>query len=229
MDFQVRNPRAPNQPFDTLDVEFLLGYADPYWDRLAAEQGDLIHSYDPWAEGFLRLGQLGADTVLQFDLDGAAGPQDWQSIVRLKDVDASLFTGQSFSTYYLRDDRGPDDVGSEPHFNDFNYAPAVVTLVQEGGEGDDGIVGYRGVNIIHGLGGNDSLSGGDSDDVLEGGEGTDTLRGGGGADTLDGGAGGDTLVGGAGDDVLRGGIGNDLLRGGAGFDRFELFDGTART
>lgn len=228
MDFEARNPQAPSQPFDTLDVEGLLQLATPFWDRLIGEY-DPIHWYDPWAGGYLRLGQLGADTLLQFDLDGADGPLTWETVVRLKNVEATQLTDQSFSTYFMRDDRGPDDVGSEPQFAYFEYAPVAVTLALEGDDSDETLAGYRGLDIIYGGGGDDNISGGDGNDVLKGGTGSDTLRGGGGSDIMDGGADDDILSGGGGDDLIRGGTGNDVLRGGTGvgggFDRFEFVGG----
>lgn len=65
-------------------------------------------------------------------------------------------------------------------------------------------------DIIHGLGGNDTLWG----EYY----GNDVLYGDGGDDTLDGGYGDDTLIGGDGNDTLYGSGGNDLLDGGAGDD-----------
>ena len=68
------------------------------------------------------------------------------------------------------------------------------------------------------------VNGGEGDDSITAGAGPDTLQGGGGQDTLigDGGTGGatshDTLDGGPGNDTLRGGAGRDELRGGAGSD-----------
>jgi Ca2+-binding RTX toxin-like protein len=59
------------------------------------------------------------------------------------------------------------------------------------------------MNVISGLGGNDTLNGQELDDTLIGGAGNDTLNGGGGNDTLVGGAGSDTLYGGAGVDTYR--------------------------
>ena len=50
--------------------------------------------------------------------------------------------------------------------------------------------------------GNDTLIGGNNTDLLEGGADNDTLSGGGGNDTLDGGTGSDTLTGGAGSDLF---------------------------
>lgn len=60
--------------------------------------------------------------------------------------------------------------------------------------------------------------GGNGNDRLIGGEGDDLLIGGNGVDALDGGAGDDLLHGGNGDDVLIGGPGQDLLDGGRGDD-----------
>ncbi len=100
-----------------------------------------------------------------------------------------------------------------------------------GTAGDDTFGGYTNVeNVIHGLGGKDTLTGGDLRDEIYGGDGADTLNGGSGNDTLYGEADADTLNGGNGSDLLVGGVGNDLLQGGAGGDlyRFQLGDGADR-
>jgi Ca2+-binding RTX toxin-like protein len=72
-----------------------------------------------------------------------------------------------------------------------NAADAGVSLVVDGGAGDDSVVSSS------------------SDDVLTGGAGNDTLTGNGDADTLSGGAGDDSLTGGSGSDSIDGGDGVD--------------------
>jgi hypothetical protein len=90
--------------------------------------------------------------------------------------------------------------------------PTGMTLVADGGAGDDELEGPSSQAAV-------TLLGGDGDDRLRGGFGVDTLEGGAGADELDGQAGDDTLHGGAGDDKLAGYDGADLIDGGAGTDR----------
>jgi Ca2+-binding RTX toxin-like protein len=90
--------------------------------------------------------------------------------------------------------------------------PTGMTLVADGGAGDDELEGPSSQAAV-------TLLGGDGDDKLRGGFGADTLEGGAGADELDGQAGDDTLHGGAGDDKLAGYDGADLIDGGAGTDR----------
>jgi Ca2+-binding RTX toxin-like protein len=70
------------------------------------------------------------------------------------------------------------------------------------------------------------LQGGDGDDTITGGRGNDVLNGGAGNDVLDGGRGRDLLLGGDGDDTLSGGDDRDpdVLIGGRGADVF-LFTG----
>jgi Ca2+-binding RTX toxin-like protein len=97
---------------------------------------------------------------------------------------------------------------------------------------DDNLSASSRIDILFGLGGNDTLSGGDNNDVLSGGSGNDMLSGGASADRLYGGFGHDELLGGAGNDAvfggrgadtISGGSGDDKLKGGAGADKF-LFD-----
>lgn len=69
-----------------------------------------------------------------------------------------------------------------------------VSLLAQGGSGDDILIGSAGVDLIFGEGGNDSLSGNAGNDNLNGGDGDDLLDGGDGIDILDGGDGTDTGV-----------------------------------
>jgi Ca2+-binding RTX toxin-like protein len=59
---------------------------------------------------------------------------------------------------------------------------------------DDHLWGDNNVNVLPGMGGQDSLKGFGGADTLLGGNGNDTLNGGAGADRLTGGAGGDTFL-----------------------------------
>jgi hypothetical protein len=83
-------------------------------------------------------------------------------------------------------------------------------------EGDDILEGENGnvVDVIDGLGGNDTIDGKGGADELSGGDGDDTINGGPGADTISGGDGEDTLIGEAGDDTIDGGADDDTLYGG---------------
>ena len=94
-----------------------------------------------------------------------------------------------------------------------------------GGDGNDSLTGYEGIDIMNGGLGNDTLNGVDGDDTLEGGEGDDTLNGGNDNDQLMGGIGDDTLNGNSGNDILTGGAGNDALNGGAGNDEYHFGTG----
>ena len=96
-------------------------------------------------------------------------------------------------------------------------------------ENPDNWTGTSRGDVIHGLGGDDTLAGGDGDDTLfgnagndrlMGGDDDDDLSGGRGDDTLMGGSGRDMLYGGSGDDTLSGNRGNDMLSGGSGSDTF---------
>lgn len=87
---------------------------------------------------------------------------------------------------------------------------------------DDTIRAPRGVTVVHGEGGNDTLYGGRGNDRLNGGPGDDRLYGGIGDDQLRGGGDDDLLSGGFGaDSVLDGQEGNDLVRGDATIDQIQ--------
>src|SRR5262249_43655722 len=64
---------------DVLDLFVMLVISSTGWNS----------GTDPFATGFLRLVQNGADTDLQWDKNGAAGGADWNTIVTLQNVSAS--------------------------------------------------------------------------------------------------------------------------------------------
>ncbi|CAH1208159.1 hypothetical protein PAECIP111893_02849 [Paenibacillus plantiphilus] len=97
------------------------------------------------------------------------------------------------------------------------------TIYTVGTEGNDTQYGGDEINVMSGLGGNDTFVSGAGNDQLDGGAGNDSLQGGAGNDLLDGGIGIDSLIGGAGDDRMDGGSGNDTLQGESGND--TLFGG----
>jgi Ca2+-binding RTX toxin-like protein len=86
------------------------------------------------------------------------------------------------------------------------------SLLVEGGAGNDA--------LAFGPTSFGTLDGGDGDDGLTGHAGADILYGGFGDDVLHGGDGIDQLIGAWGNDVLEGGKGSDELTGGTGADRF---------
>jgi len=109
---------------------------------------------DPFALGFLRLLQSGADTLLQADRDGAAGSVfDWTTIVTLQNVLATTLTSNNLSGLIFGTDEDE---------------------LLEGGSDDD---------LIFGAGGSDTLTGFSGNDTLDGGTGADRMEGGGGNDT----------------------------------------------
>ncbi|MDA7424655.1 calcium-binding protein [Thalassococcus lentus] len=95
-----------------------------------------------------------------------------------------------------------------------------------GHSGDDTIDGTGAGTALfeNGGSGNDSLVGGGFSDTIIGGSENDTLIGNGGNDRLRGDAGNDSISADAGDDTLFGGAGSDTLTGGTGSDRYFYSD-----
>ena len=91
-----------------------------------------------------------------------------------------------------------------------------------GGNGNDHLAGNSGDDELHGDAGDDELDGGTGNDQLYGGTGNDTAYGGDGNDGVYGGADNDELYGGAGNDVVDGGPGVDEMYGGGGRDRLVI-------
>src|SRR5690606_30704613 len=144
----------------------------PGTDSLTMELAYLLAGWNgtsnPFAQGFLRLVQDGADTLLQ--LDGNGGGDGYRTIVRFESVAAVGFTSAHFG----------------------GFAPLVVaqtTII--GTNVADDLTAGNGDTTIHGLAGDDVLRGRGGDDVLAGGAGNDVLDGGAGSDTMTGGTGDD--------------------------------------
>ena len=92
------------------------------------------------------------------------------------------------------------------------------TLVVSGTVDLATIATVSGIEIIQGLGSNDSITVKNADSDVFGGDGNDTILGSSGNDDLSGEGGNDTIVGNAGSDIIFGGAGNDSLNGGEGVD-----------
>ncbi|NHZ65039.1 type I secretion C-terminal target domain-containing protein [Massilia sp. CCM 8694] len=170
---------------------------------------DLSSSYtgNPFgADGYLRLEQRGADTLLRYDPDGAAGAKPLFDIMTLRNVSAASLSVANFKQAY-------------------DPSAAFFGRVLTGTAGADSIEGDERAEHLIGLGGSDTLLGGAGDDLVEGGDDGDLLQGGAGIDSIFGGNGDDTLAGEVGNDSLVGGDGNDTMGGGAGDDYLNGDDG----
>jgi len=221
---------------DVLDFTDLMGNAALGYDGA-----------NPYAAGFLKLTQSGADTLLSFDADGAAGQASTAvTVAVLKHTNAVALVASNFSPSFSTD-------GAQPFPQTLGATVLADSLT--GGLGSDTVAGLAGNDTIDGQAGSDSIDGGDGDDWIVGGLGNDTLLGGAGNDTisddqgtnlLDGGPGNDqlsaqsitgsqTLIGGEGDDALTASMqrnvdgiysylsgGNADLSGGAGNDRLYV-------
>jgi Ca2+-binding RTX toxin-like protein len=160
-------------------------------DFQAGAGGDVINfrwTLDQWvqgwdgasnpfaADGFMRLVQSGADTILQINRHGLFGINGWSDWLVLQNTTVASFTAENFTNV------APD--GSAP-----------VGLVLQGTSGADNILDGFGDDHLYGGAGDDYLYGGPGKDILEGGEGTDFL--------IEDSAGVNALYGQAGDDYLQ--------------------------
>ncbi|MES2946587.1 MAG: calcium-binding protein, partial [Pseudomonadota bacterium] len=238
---------------DGMDV-FTVSGLDTITDFQAGSGGDKIFLpfywpiRKPFVDGYARLIQVGENTVLQFDLDGAYG-YDY----KLESVAIFLNTNKEDLNTFNFDGQDPN--------------PSLGTSGDDkltGSSFNDDIDGYAGNDSLIGLVGNDTIIGSWGDDTLIGGAGDDALWGDGGIDTasyaeaasavsisnaryssgaatgndslfdienLIGSAYGDTLSGdylanriegGAGNDSINGGSGVDTLLGGNGDDQYTV-------
>lgn len=156
---------------------------------------------NPFADGYLRLTQVGANAVLWMDLDGDEGSQAAFTLVTFRNTQASALTAWNL---------GYDPAGAPVPGQTINGSAAGETL--QGTNGED---------VISGFDGDDLLFGGRADDVLNGGAGNDVLHGNLGNDVLEGGMGDDQLFD-LGEDSPGASFGNDILNGGAGNDYISV-------
>jgi len=187
--------------------------------------------------GYLRLVASGADTLLQLDQDGVAGPADFVTVAVLKNVAPTSLTADNIVQGYHPDGSSAGlTVTGTDQAERLTGTPLDDTI--SGGGGNDTIDGGAGADLIHGDGGNDWIYVTAGHSQLFGDDGNDNLSGaylGDGGDTLWGGAGNDTLSVMLGDNVLDGGDGSDklyssgaghnLLSGGAGGDELTSYGG----
>ena len=164
---------------------------------------------NPFATGFARLVQSGADVLLQFDRDGPGTASGYATLMTFQNVTLGALTAFNFGGF------APD--GSTPAAHAIAGTDAAETLFGTGGA--DNVDGAGGNDVLYGTAAAETLSGGDGDDIVHGGAGNDTIDGGLGNDSLYGEQGTDTLSGGAGNDNLTDDVGgSDTLSGGDGDD-----------
>jgi Ca2+-binding RTX toxin-like protein len=192
------------------------------------------------ASGYLRLTADGADTLLQYDSDGAAGAAGFVTVAVLKGVAPGSVTGDNFPQGIRPDGSSTGMViDGTDQADTINGGPLDDTI--NGGGGNDTIDGGLGVNIIHGNGGDDSIQVTGGHSQLFGDDGDDNLVGSYylataiGSDILSGGAGNDRLQTWAGDNIMNGDDGHDQivayssghnqLSGGAGNDMLTAYAG----
>ncbi|MDQ1816479.1 calcium-binding protein [Massilia sp. CCM 9210] len=179
------------------------------------------------ADGYLRLEQRGADTILRFDGDGAAGSTYAMfDVLTLRNVVAASLTSAHFKQGYdpaagffgrvLTGTAGADSIKGDARAEHLIGLGGNDTLL--GAAGNDLVEGGDDGDLLQGGAGNDSMFGGTGDDTLAGEEGNDSMVGGGGKDVMTGGAGDDYLNGDKGDDILTDAEGNNVLTGGEGDD-----------
>ncbi|MFM5884024.1 MAG: calcium-binding protein [Novosphingobium sp.] len=165
-------------------------------DQLRVVRYDNGHPIDftvgnPFAEGFLRLVQQGADTAVQWDRDATGSLYAYQTVAVLRGVTAAALTQENIG---------------------FPLTGSAIGAAIDGTAGLDFLLGQGGSDTIHGLGGDDTLWGSGGNDLLYGGDGSDELEGGAGNDQLFGEDGADRLYSySGGSDSLSGGLGNDVL------------------
>jgi Ca2+-binding RTX toxin-like protein len=172
------------------------------------------HALNPFSTGHARLLQNGANTLLQFDLNG--GGDNWVTALTFENASAADFTGYNLDGY-------PPN-GTLPAGQNLIGTGDVDTL--SGSAGADEIGGQGGDDVLRGGAGNDRIDGGGGHDDLFGQIGNDELHGGDGDDELDGGYGADLIYGEAGNDYINSIRGADVLDGGDGNDNIAINRGS---
>lgn len=175
---------------------------------------------NPFEQGFLRLVQDGADTLVQVDIDGRRRGHGFTTLFVLQDVEATTLTAANFIGF---SPDGARSTGLRTTGTDFGDRITGTTGADriDGGAGDDYLVGDAGRDRLWGGAGHDYLRGDAGDDHLFGGDGNDTLSDDGGSNFIDAGAGNDRIYhqlvtggtsGGGGSETILAGDGNDYVR-----------------
>ncbi|SFD68936.1 DUF4214 domain-containing protein [Massilia yuzhufengensis] len=151
----------------TDSFELAVAYAGAWTitDFQAGAGGDVLDVFSslgwtrqsPFANGNLRFEQRGADTVLQYDVDGPGSTMAFADVLTLKNVDKSALTADNMRYGYA-----PDGT------------PLALGPVVQGGSGNDRLQGDAASNQLQGGAGNDVLIGGGGNDFLHGGDGADS-------------------------------------------------------
>jgi Ca2+-binding RTX toxin-like protein len=204
------------------------------WTNFLLRSLTVTPGLDLFANGYVRLLQSGADTLLQIDGDG--GGDQFVTLITFKNNDAASFTAFNLGGFAPNGAPVAGAIITGTSDDDYLFATDGGDLI-EGGDGRDLLFGFHGNDTIRGGAGNDVLYGHDGDDILEGGEGDDSFTAGRGDDLVDGGEGNDLLddQNGAGNKGFVGGVGNDTIRfsrtsgadilvasGGEGADHFSV-------
>jgi len=234
-DFQVAGASA-----DALNMGEFLAY------NLSTPTGSGLPGWDqrsnPFADGYLRLTQQGADTWLEMSI--FPGSSSYQTVLVFNNTVATTFTATSFAGY---DPLGGPVQGMTLTGSgelDFIKGGGGADIIQ-GGAGQDQIESGLGDDIVHGNAGDDFIDDRSGDDQLYGDDGNDLLnvfrsdRTTFNTVVMDGGAGDDaihfashyrtssaavTLTGGDGDDYLElWGSTRGVVDGGAGADRLQYY------
>ena len=184
---------------------------------LSIEFVDWNGTDNPFALGYIRLVQVGADSHLQV---GTTYNNTFVTAVIFQNTTVADFAYQNFNGWTVDGSEVPGEtwVGTE---GDDNYTSTQFADDLTALGGDDIIRGGIGSDIIRGGAGNDTLYGEDGNDILFGGDGADVLHVGGGNSTAYGGGGNDLLT------LQYLDIGQIVdadvtLDGGWGHDRFEV-------
>jgi Ca2+-binding RTX toxin-like protein len=119
----------------------------------------------------------------------------------------------------------------------FNFSRLRITVVFDGGDGNDTLTGGDGNEALRGGAGDDTIDAGDGNNSIQGGDGSDRITAGNGKNLIMTGAGdnvvragdgGNRVLCGDGNDDVRTGLGNDTVSGGGGDDVIRLGDGDNR-
>ncbi|MGE0332005.1 MAG: hypothetical protein AB7P37_15105, partial [Ramlibacter sp.] len=192
---------------DQLDLSFLIGGLTNYAGG------------NPFATGHVQLTQVGPDTVVQVDADGA-GAGGFTSIASLAGVTKASVTSANFINGY------------NP-VSGLNLTGTAGAELLTGGASNDTLNGAAGDDTLVGGAGNDTLIGGDGADTADYTSATGAVAGQlwSGAISADGQGGSDTLgfieniTGGGFNDVLGGNGLANRLAGAAGYDQLSGYEG----
>uniref|UniRef100_UPI0006886841 Ig-like domain-containing protein n=1 Tax=Leminorella grimontii TaxID=82981 RepID=UPI0006886841 len=165
--FTVGN-RLTNSNADLIDLSDLLNYSGPF--SLYTDNGEMKLDYSSLGIlNYLKVEQVGSDTVISIDRDGLGGTYGFQQLLTLKGVSTDLVTLLANNQIEVGDDTLATAMAA-------SAKQLLQSVTQVFTTGDDVLIGTSGEDYLMGGNGNDTIANISTNDVAMGGDGNDVIK-----------------------------------------------------